>query len=107
MVETLHVTTVRSLFRNWQAGTGQAGRWTPFEVLEELDDHSILRFPVVAKRQDEGDRHTSRAAASLCNAIRRSHDCISDNFGDLHLTYMYMLKKIKISSKLISLKENY
>lgn len=68
MVETLHVTTVRSLFRNWQAGTGQAGRWTPFEVLEELDDHSILRFPVVAKRQDEGDReeYTRRGPRRAC-----------------------------------------
>lgn len=47
MVETLHVTTVRSLFRNWQAGTGQARR-DPFQSsrgTRELDDHSILGPP--------------------------------------------------------------
>lgn len=56
MVETLHITTVRSLFRNWQAGTGQARR-DPFQSSREtrdLDAHSILSL-LMAKRWDEGD----------------------------------------------------
>lgn len=51
----------------------------------ELDDHSILGIPLIAKRWDEGDREerTSRDAAEPCDAIRQSHDHVSDNSEDL------------------------
>lgn len=93
MVETLHVTTVRSLFRNWQAGAGQA-RHDPFQSsrgTREHDGHSILGSLRRRKEAGEIERSTriegvGGARRAVSDAIRQSHDHVSDNFGDLYVS---------------------